>query len=59
MNDKQKSSKVKRIFTVVVIGFVVCAIMKTFVCGKLGKECPCEKSEKGCGNASEETAQEA
>jgi hypothetical protein len=46
MENQQKASipqgkKVIRLIAAIAVGFALCAVMKSFVCGKIGVRCPC------------------
>jgi hypothetical protein len=36
-----RRNKVFQLIGLVAAGFALCAVMKTFVCGKTGARCPC------------------
>jgi len=51
MKNQQETSisrgkKVFVLIAVVATGFTLCAVMKTFVCGKTGENCPYKKQSK-------------
>jgi hypothetical protein len=62
--SQEKSSNpcaaIGRIIALVAVAFAVCALVKTFVCGRVAEDCPCNGNDgQSCCSGQQEPAESA